>query len=82
MTKILITSFAVAAMANGAGIFVHTALIQSDPILEANVEALTRGESVQLPCEVSERHICFVSGTDAHGNPISMTIKGMKNTFK
>ena len=45
MKKILITSFAVAAMAIGGGIFVHTALIGSDPILEANVEALTRGEA-------------------------------------
>ena len=45
MKKILITSFAVAAMAIGGGVFAHTALTQSDPILEANVEALARGES-------------------------------------
>ena len=44
MKKILTTSFVVAAMAIGGGVFAHTALTQSDPILEANVEALTRGE--------------------------------------
>ena len=44
MKKILITSFALAAMAIGGGVFAHTALIQSDPVLEANVEALTNGE--------------------------------------
>lgn len=42
--KFLITSIAVAAMAIGGGVFVRTALIQSDPILEANVEALASGE--------------------------------------
>ena len=45
MNKILITSFVVAAMAIGGGVFVRTALVQSDPILEANVEALSRAES-------------------------------------
>ena len=55
---------------------------ESDPILEANVEALARGEELQLPCEVSKSHTCFVLGRDAHGNLINMTIKGMKNIFK
>ena len=82
MKKILITSFAVAAMAIGGGVFAHTALTQSDPILEANVEALARGEELQLPCKVSKSHTCFVLGRDAHGNLINMTIKGMKNIFK
>ena len=31
-------------MAIGGGVFVHTALVQSDPIFEANVEALTQEE--------------------------------------
>ena len=42
--KFLIISVAVAAMAIGGGVFVRTALVQSDPILEANVEALANGE--------------------------------------
>ena len=68
MKKILITSFAVAAMAIGGGVFVHTALVQSDPILEANVEALSRGESsIQIQCDMSSVVIicqasCFSCG--------------------
>ena len=48
MKKLLITSFAVAVSAIGGGVFVHTALIQSDPVLEANVEALSRGEGSEV----------------------------------
>ena len=45
MKKLLITSFALAVLAIGGGVFVRTALVQSDPVLEANVEALSRAES-------------------------------------
>ena len=67
MKKLLITSFAVAAMAIGAGVFVHTALIESDPILEANVEALTRGEisdgfNTVIKLESSHTLICRGTG--------------------
>ena len=57
MKKLLIISFAVAVLAIGGGVFIHTALIGSDPILEANVEALSRGESGSFGplCSKTER---------------------------
>ena len=36
MKKLLIISFAVAVLAIGGGVFIHTALIGSDPILRRN----------------------------------------------
>ena len=65
--KFLITSIAVAAMAIGGGVFVRTALVQSDPILEANVEALANGETADgfntvLKIESSHTLICRGSG--------------------
>ena len=80
MKKILITSFAVAAMAIGGGIFVHTALIGSDPILEANVEALTNGEGdvVDVPC-VSRDSECVMTVRDINGNQYELTISGLAN---
>ena len=54
MKKLLIISFAVAVLAIGGGVFIHTALIGSDPIL---VEALSRGESGSFGplCSKTER---------------------------
>ena len=44
MKRLVITAAAVAAMAAGAAVAVHVTGSQSDPIFEANVEALTNGE--------------------------------------
>ncbi len=47
MKKIIIAA-AVAAMAAGGAVALRTIVSQSDPIFEANVEALTRNESGQM----------------------------------
>ena len=43
MKKLLIISFAVAVLAIGGGVFIHTALIGSDPILAVAVLAIGGG---------------------------------------
>ena len=78
MKKILITSFAVAAMAIGGGVFVRTALVQSDPILEANVEALTSGEISDVDCDPLDSE-CKITIRDSQGNLYKTTLKGLAN---
>ena len=63
MKKLVITAAAVAAMVSGAGVAVHVTGSQNDPIFEANVEALTRGEgSESITCEAPWDPVCTTLG--------------------
>lgn len=63
MKRLVITAVAVAAMAAGAGVAVHVTGSQNDPIFEANVEALTRGEgSESITCEAPWDPVCTTLG--------------------
>ena len=68
MKRFIVIAAAVAAMAAGAGGAMYAIGNQSDPILEAKIEALSRGESnIQIQCDMSSVVIicqasCFSCG--------------------
>ena len=59
--KKLIIATAVAAMAAGGVLALWTIVNKSDPIFEANVEALTRGEDISGTCCPDENDTCSFS---------------------
>ncbi len=62
MKRLLISAAAVAALVTGLVLGLHS-MCNLDPILEANVEALTRGEgSESITCEAPWDPVCTTLG--------------------
>ena len=62
MKRLLISAAAVAALVTGRVLGLHS-MCNLDPILEANVEALTRGEgSESITCEAPWDPVCTTLG--------------------
>lgn len=67
MKKFIITAVAVAAMAVSGGVAMHVIGSQSDPIFEANVEALTRGEGISGTCCPDSNDTCSFTWVNISG---------------
>ncbi len=65
--KKLIIAAAVAAVAAGGAVALQTIVNQSDPIFEANVEALTRSEDISGICCPDENDTCSFSWVNISG---------------
>ena len=79
MKRLLISAAATAARVTGLMLGLHS-MSNLDPILEANVEALTNGEGdvVDVPC-VSRDSECVMTVRDINGNQYELTISGLAN---